>query len=185
MEGAYQRALDHSLGAGNRLLEGWAYTGLADVARVRGEFAKAHELLATAAAVGAESGAASIEWVGHVTRIDLAAEERDREALEAALRRLLASSLQWQDTRTLALSALGYGFEVRHDDPENAARLLGLHEAAFEQENLARRPRHERLFQNAKAELRARLGDGAFEAAWNEGAAISPLDVMTLMPEIG
>ena len=32
MLAAYQRALDHSLGAGNRLLEGWAYTGLADVA---------------------------------------------------------------------------------------------------------------------------------------------------------
>ena len=185
MEDAYQRALDHSLEAGNRLLEGWAYTGLADVARIRGDYAKAHQLLETAAAAGAESGAASVEWVGHVTRIDLAAEERDLDAFEAALGDLLASSLQWQDTRTLALSALGYGLEVRDDDPDNAARLLGLHEAAFAAEKLARRPRHERLFQDAKAALRERLGETTFNEAWNEGAATSPLDVETLMPDLG
>lgn len=185
MEASYQDALDHSLEAGNRLLEGWAYTGLADAARIRGEYPKAHELLATAAAAGAESGAASIDWIGHVTRIDLAADERDSAAFEQALQKLLATSLQWQDTRTLAMSAFGYGLEVRNDDPENAARLLGLHEAAFAKEKLARRPRHEELFQEVKRELRERLGETAFERAWAEGSAISPLDVMTLMPDYG
>lgn len=184
MEDAYQHALDHSLEAGNRLLEGWAYTGLADVARIRGDYPKAHELLETAAVAGAESGAASIDWIGHVTRIDLAAEERDSDAFDVALRQLLSASLQWQDTRTLAMSAFGYGLEIRSDDPENAARLLGLHEAAFSKEKLARRPRHERLFQDAKAELRERLGDSLFAAAWDQGAAISPLDVLTLMPDM-
>jgi hypothetical protein len=166
------------------LLEGWAYTGLADVARIRGEYTKAHQLLDTAAVAGAESGAASIDWIGHVTRIDLAAEEGDPEAFEDALGKLLKASLQWQDTRTLAMSALGYGLEILTEDPENATRLLGLHDAEFTKEKLARRPRHERLFHDAEAELRGRLGDSAFEAAWDEGAAVSPLDVLTLMPDI-
>lgn len=184
MGDAYERALEYSLDAGNRLLEGWAYTGMADVARIRGDYSKAHDLLATASQTGAESGAASIDWVGLVVRIDLAAEERDSQAFEAALNRLLASSLQWGDTRTLAMSALGYGLEVIHDDPANAAQLLGLHEAAFAGEKLARRPRHERLFQAAKIELQAELGQAAFDSNWNEGAAISPLDVMSLMPDL-
>ena len=80
------------------------------------------------------------------------------------------------------MSALGYGLEVVQENPANAARLLGLHEAAFAREKLARRPRHERLFQSAKHELQAELGE-AFESAWNEGAAISPLEVMSLMPD--
>jgi hypothetical protein len=65
----------------------------------------------------------------------------------------------------------------------DAARLLGLHEAAFAADKLARRPRHEELFQTAKAELRAELGDAAFESAWAQGTAISPLDVADLMPD--
>jgi hypothetical protein len=81
------------------------------------------------------------------------------------------------------MSALGYGLEVIQEDPANAARLLGLHEAAFAREKLARRPRHERLFQMAKRELQAELGEAAFVSAWDQGAAISPLDVMSLMPD--
>ncbi len=184
MADAFERALEQALEAGNRLLEGWAYAGLADTARARGDFARAHDLLATASRAGAESGAASIDWVGLVVRIDLAAEERDSEGFAMALNQLLASSLQWGDTRTLAMSALGYGLEVIQEDPANAARLLGLHEAAFASEKLARRPRHERLFQTAKSELQAELGEAGFASAWDVGAAISPLDVMSLMPDL-
>jgi predicted ATPase/class 3 adenylate cyclase len=184
MADAYQRALDHALDAQQRLLEGWAYVGLADVARMRGAFKRAHELLATASAAGAESGAASVEWVALVTHIDLAADERDPEAFTDALNRLLTKAMIWKDTRTLAMSALGYALELRRDDPAGAVRLLGLHEAAFAKDKLARRPRHERLFQGAKSELRIELGHTAFDEAWSEGAAISPLDVATLMPHI-
>ncbi len=184
MEGAYRSALDHSLDSGQRLIEGWAYAGLADVARMRGEFARAHELLATASQTGNESGAASVEWASLVTRIDLAVDERDPVAFDAALKRLLTRAMAWKDKRTLALSALGYGLEIRRDNPMDAARLLGLHEAAFTTDKLARRPRHEELFQTAKTELRAKLGDAAFESAWAEGAAISPLDVADLMPDV-
>lgn len=184
MRVAYQRALDHSFEAGNRLLEGWAYIGLADVARIDGDYQQAHELLKTAEVAGAESGAASIDWVGLVARIDLAADEGDSAAFADALSRLLATALRWKDTRTLAMSALGYGLEVRSDDPTNAARLLGLHDAAFEKDKLVRRPRHERLFQDARTEIREKLGEETFDAAWAEGGAISPLDVMSLMPDI-
>lgn len=184
MEDAFRRALEYSLDAGNRLLEGWSYTGLADVARNRGEYERAHELLRTAEIAGAESGAASIDWVGFVTRIDLAADQRDSAAFAEALSRLLESALTWGDTRTLAMSALGYGLEIRGHDPVNAARLLGLHAAAFEKDRLARRPRHEKLFRDAHDELEESLGEEAFQAAWDEGAAISPLDVMSLMPNV-
>jgi ATP/maltotriose-dependent transcriptional regulator MalT len=184
MAKAYQRALDHSLDAQQRLLEGWAYVGLADVARMRGAFELAHELLATATATGAESGAASVEWVSLVTHIDLAADERDPEAFTAALNHLLTKAMTWKDTRTLAMSALGYALELRRDNPAGAARLLGLHEAAFAKDKLARRPRHERLFQEARTELRGELGDTAFDEAWSSGAAISLLEVAMLMPDI-
>lgn len=184
MEDAFRRALEYSLDAGNRLLEGWSYIGLADVARNRGEYERAHELLRTAEIAGAESGAASIDWVGFVTRIDLAADQRDSAAFAEALSRLLESALTWGDTRTLAMSALGYGLEIRSHDPVNAARLLGLHAAAFEKDRLARRPRHEKLFRDARDELEESLGEEAFQAAWDEGAAISPLDVMSLMPNV-
>ncbi len=184
MRAVYQHALEHSLEAGNRLLEGWAYVGLADVARIEGEYGRARELLRTAEVAGAESGAASIDWVGLIARIDLAADERDSAAFAESLSQLLTTALRWKDTRTLAMSALGYGLEVRNDDPANASHLLGLHAAAFEKDKLVRRPRHERLFQEARAELRETLGEEAFEAAWNEGAAMSPLDVMTLMPDV-
>jgi hypothetical protein len=82
------------------------------------------------------------------------------------------------------MSALGYGLEIRGHDPVNAARLLGLHAAAFEKDRLARRPRHEKLFRDAHDELEESLGEEAFQAAWDEGAAISPLDVMSLMPNV-
>jgi predicted ATPase/class 3 adenylate cyclase len=184
MANAYQRALDHSLDAKQRLLEGWAYVGLADVARMRGAFELAHDLLATATATGAESGAATVEWASLVTHIDLAADERDPEAFEAALNQLLTKAMTWKDTRTLAMAALGYALELRGDNPVGAVHLLGLHDAAFAKDMLARRPRHERLFQEAKTELREELGDTAFDEAWSTGAAISPLEVATLMPDL-
>jgi hypothetical protein len=141
-------------------------------------------LLATATAAGAESGAATVEWVSLVTHIDLAADERDPAAFATALNQLLTKAMTWKDTRTLAMAALGYALELRGDNPVGAVRLLGLHEAAFAKDKLARRPRHERLFQEAKTKLREELGATAFDEAWSTGAAISPLEVATLMPDI-
>ncbi len=103
----------------------------------------------------------------------------EHERAEPFIKESLALSREVGDSMQIAdcLDALA-GVAVRRGNAELAGRLLGAAEALHEAVAGTRFPLERALVERYRAAVRSRLGEGAWEAAWAEGQAMTPEEAL-------
>ncbi|GII64207.1 SARP family transcriptional regulator [Sphaerisporangium krabiense] len=172
--GDYERGIDLGRRAGMPDALARGHHGLAEVARLRGDVAEArrlcHEALAECPAgwITTEQTRARVS----VTLARLAVAEGETAQAKGWLRRALSGGAATQDLGVAALAVWTFA-EVAltdHED-EKAARLLGAHAA------LRGEPPDPAL----AARCRSRLGDAAYERAYESGRRMSPEETLAIL----
>jgi predicted ATPase/transcriptional regulator with XRE-family HTH domain len=143
------------------------------VARRRGEYDRASSLfeasLEKTRLAGSERGVArTLSNLGHV-----AAAQGDDQRAKALYRESLALQAEVGDRRGIAWSLERMAaLPLSWQRPEHAARLLGAADAARDAAGLPLPPAGRDWYDHAVEEVRARLGEAAFRAAWAAGRAL-------------
>jgi hypothetical protein len=143
------------------------------VARRRGEFDLAASLfdasLTKARVTGNELGIArTLSNLGHV-----AADQHDHPRAVALYQESLVLQAEVGDLRGIAWSLERMAaVPVAWQWPEQAARLFGAADAARDAAGLPLPPAGRDWYDHAVAEVRDRLGEAAFRAAWAAGRAL-------------
>ena len=180
-------ALFETLGDANSMAN--MLNDLGVVARRRGEFDLAASLFEASLAKGRGAGnelgiARTLSNLGHV-----AADQQDHPRAVALYRESLALQAEVGDPRGITWSLERMAAEpVTWQWPEQAARLFGAADAARDTARLPLPPAGRDWYDHAVAEVRDRLGEPAFRAAWDAGRAL-PLpqaiaEAMALIDEI-
>src|SRR5262249_33213318 len=123
--------------------------------------------------------AVTLNMLGHVALV-----RGDREGARRRFIEALEAARERGDRRSVAESLMEFGLlAAGGGDPRRAARLLGaaaarlieleIVEASFDQEDVAA----------SAAEVRAQLGEAAFDAAWEAGRALSLDEAVALALE--
>ncbi len=153
----------------------WTQTVLADVRRAQGDATGAYQLASEALVTSDRLGSTFVSASSREILGRLAAGRAEWAAAEHLLHEALATRAE-RELRLgpQTLDALAQ-VAARLQSSEEAARLLGAAKRARNDLGLVRWPPDEPDFTILETTLRGHLGDGPFEAALSEGAAM-PLD---------
>jgi predicted ATPase/DNA-binding CsgD family transcriptional regulator len=151
----------------------WALNVLGELARLNGDYERAEaayeESLAVCKGVDDRRGAIALVNLGYV-----ALHKGDYVRAEAVMKEglKLMSTLMTKYHMAIVLSMLA-GPTVARGQPKRAAILLGAADSIFQTLGAAPQPADQLEVDRFAAETRALLGNSAFEAAWDEGQAMS------------
>jgi hypothetical protein len=104
----------------------------------------------------------------------------DVEGARPLLRDGLSAARELGQIQGFIYGFANLGAAYARDDPLRAARLLGRAEALCEETASDLEPLESRVRDKAKAELRARLGEEAYAAAYAAGRALTLGDALAL-----
>ncbi|MBI3998151.1 MAG: tetratricopeptide repeat protein, partial [Armatimonadetes bacterium] len=179
--GDHSRAAElmaHSVEVYQRIGDRWgtalSMNCLGDVARSQADYAKARDLLEGALALFRELGdrwgmAMSLHNLGYASQ-RLGDQGRAAVLFEESLG--LGRELGIKEILIMCLAGLA-GASAAHLAPQRAATLLGTADALLAAAGASFEPADREDFDRNVALVRARLGDEAFSAAWNEGRAMT------------
>ncbi len=184
MREAYTRSLQLSGRSGQQLVEGWAYSGLADVARLEGDLDAAEEWLSRADVVAEETGAATVETLVHWLRLKMATDAGDLDAIKEQGTALMTGRARL-DIVQQARVAMSAGFVLADTDPERAATLLAAADARYQLSGAARAVAEERQFSELVFELPGRIGEEAFAESSRRGAGLSASELLDAIASLG
>jgi predicted ATPase len=163
------------------LLLGMALNNLGNNALNRGEYERALELFEESLALGRERQdqdrlARAFENLGFTTLM-----LGDVQRARSLLRDGLIAAREIGQVEGFIYGFVGLGATYAREDPARAARLLGRADALRE-ETTSRElePLESRVRNEAEAELRARLGEDPYAAAYQEGRALTIEDALAL-----
>jgi predicted ATPase/DNA-binding CsgD family transcriptional regulator len=182
-QGHFDEALPHAADAlawhqevGDKVGSAVALARLAIVAHEQGNLAQAVTLCEQSLTLQSETGD---QWTAAYARHTLGEVSHDRGDDRRAADHYRESLAIWRELGErfyIAMSFIGLaGVAAEGGQAEHAARLLCTAEALTEAVGAPVRPRDRRLRERAVAAARARLGERAFAAAWDEGRAM-PLE---------
>ncbi|MDX1691801.1 MAG: adenylate/guanylate cyclase domain-containing protein [Acidimicrobiia bacterium] len=170
MEAAFTAAVPVLKEAGQRVVEAWAMYGLAEVARRRGDLERAGELWERGRAISKEIGANSDHLFMHRSRLRLARDSGDHDALAVALSEMAAWIRKDRGLHLIAWSGGELVPMVADRDPARALELVGMTRAMQERSGCALAVDVEAAFADAEAAALAALDDRTAAEARSAGA---------------
>jgi predicted ATPase len=153
---------------------------IGNVELVRGEYERALELFEESLAAGRELGnqdviARASTNLGFTTLL-----LGDVHGARPLLREGVNAARELGQVEGFMYGFASLGVAYARDDPLRAARLIGRADALCEETASDLEPLEGRVRDEAKAELRASLGEDAYAAAYAQGRALSLEDALTL-----
>ena len=165
---------------GDSRLLGMALNNLGTVALGRGEYERALELFEESLAIGRELQdqdrlARTFGNLGFTTLM-----LGDVQRARLLLRDSLVAAREIGQVEGIIGGLVGLGAVYAREDPARAARLLGRADVLCEEAGSDPEQMEDRVRAETEAELRARLGEDAYAAAYAEGRALTLEDALAL-----
>jgi predicted ATPase len=182
MADAYSGALAAAGKSGQRLIEGWALAGLAEVARRKGDLDLADDYVERAQVVVVESGATSVDWTLLWVRIYLAEDRDDEEGARRWMGVLVNSAIDRRDLLTLGRAASEAAYLVRTEHPVLAAQLIGLSAATREPQDVPLALREQQLSDTTSEVVRQDVGEERFATEVEAGRELDIMSLPSLLP---
>jgi predicted ATPase/class 3 adenylate cyclase len=170
-----QEGLEHARDVGDRVGIARSLIGLGGVALDQGDHIRATTLLDEGLAISRTLGDGRL--IGQSLRIlgRVAFDEGDCSRAEALLKESLEVYRELGDRANTLVAMEGLaGVAYRQEQPVRAARLFGAAHALREVLGVPRPPADRASHASMLAAVRTRLGDVAFNGAWEEGRALAP-----------